>query len=134
LQVVIFIIDIFVHKTTTSIFVAVAGTTNGYVIKFLIFNLNWLFFFFFFFWFFYFFFQFLFFFPLFYFILVNLVHVRRHSTPHEQCSYCFGPYHHVKDCPTAEQFSKYSYEHMNTQFTRSRNELYCDSYNLGWSN
>jgi hypothetical protein len=45
-------------------------------------------------------------------------------TPHEPCSYYYSPYHHVKDCPTAGQFSNYSYEHMNTQFSRPRNEPY----------
>jgi hypothetical protein len=47
-------------------------------------------------------------------------------TPHGPCSYCYSPYHHVKDCPTAGQFSNYSYEH--------RNEPYCDFDHLGWSN
>jgi hypothetical protein len=55
-------------------------------------------------------------------------------TLHGPCSYCYSPYHHVKDCPTAVQFSSYSYEHMNTLFSRSRNDPYCDSYDLGWSN
>jgi len=55
-------------------------------------------------------------------------------TPHEPCSYCYSPYHHVKDCPTAGQFSNYSYEHMNTQFFGPRNEPYCDSYDPAWSN
>jgi hypothetical protein len=40
----------------------------------------------------------------------------------------------LKDCPTAEQFSNDFYEHMNTQFSRPKNEPYCDSYNPGWSN
>jgi hypothetical protein len=55
-------------------------------------------------------------------------------TPHEPCSYCYSPYHHVKDCPTVGQFSNYSYEHMNTQFSRPRNEAYYDSDHPGWSN
>jgi regulator of replication initiation timing len=55
-------------------------------------------------------------------------------TPHGPCSYCYSPYHHVRDCPTAEQFSNYSYEHMSTLFSRSRNNPYSDSYNLAWSN
>jgi hypothetical protein len=55
-------------------------------------------------------------------------------TPHEPCSYCYSPYHHVKDCPTAGQFSNNFSEHMNTQFSRPRNEPYCDSYDPAWSN
>lgn len=55
-------------------------------------------------------------------------------TPHEPCSYCYSPYHHVKDFPTAGQFSNYSYEHKNTQLSRPRNEPYSDSYDLAWSN
>jgi hypothetical protein len=35
-------------------------------------------------------------------------------TPHGPCSYFYSPYHHVKDCPTAGQFSNDFYEHMNT--------------------
>lgn len=53
-------------------------------------------------------------------------------TPHGPCSYCYSPYHHVKDCRTAGQFSNYSYEHMNPQFSRPRNEPYYD--HPGWSN
>jgi hypothetical protein len=33
-------------------------------------------------------------------------------TPHGPCSYCFNPYHHVRDCPEMRQFSNYHYEHM----------------------
>jgi hypothetical protein len=55
-------------------------------------------------------------------------------TPHGPCSYCYSPHHHVKDCHTVGQFSNYSYEHMNTQFSRPRNEPYCDSYHPEWSN
>jgi hypothetical protein len=55
-------------------------------------------------------------------------------TPHGPCSYCFSSYHHVKDCPTGGQFSNYFYKHMNTQFSRPRNEPYCDSYDPAWSN
>jgi hypothetical protein len=55
-------------------------------------------------------------------------------TLHGPCSYCYSPYHHVKDCSTAGQFSNYSYEYMNTQFSRSRNEPFCDSYHPAWSN
>jgi hypothetical protein len=43
-------------------------------------------------------------------------------------------YNHVRNCPTAGQFSNYSYEHMNRPFSRPRNEYYCDSYNPAWSN
>jgi hypothetical protein len=55
-------------------------------------------------------------------------------TPHGPCSYCNSPYHHVRDCPTAGQFSNYSYEHMNRPFSRPGNEFYSDSYNPAWSN
>jgi hypothetical protein len=44
-------------------------------------------------------------------------------TAHGPCSYFYSPYHHVKDCPTTGQFSNYSYEHMNTLFSRPRNDL-----------
>jgi hypothetical protein len=56
------------------------------------------------------------------------------STLHGPCSYCYSPYHHVRDCPTAGQFSNYFYEHMNTSFSRPGNDLYFDYYNLAWSN
>jgi hypothetical protein len=55
-------------------------------------------------------------------------------TPHGPCSYCYSPYHHVKECPTAGQFSNNFSEYMNTQFSRPRNEPYYDSYHPGWSN
>jgi hypothetical protein len=55
-------------------------------------------------------------------------------TPHGPCSYCNSPYHHVRNCPTAGQFSNYSYEHMNRPFSRLRNEFYFDSYNPALSN
>jgi len=55
-------------------------------------------------------------------------------TPHGPCSYCYSPYHHVKECPTVGQFSNNFSEHMNTQFSRLKNEPYCDSYHSGWSN
>jgi hypothetical protein len=55
-------------------------------------------------------------------------------TPHGPCSYCNSHYHHVRNCPTAGQFSNYYYEHMNRPFSRPRNEYYCDSYNPAWSN
>jgi hypothetical protein len=35
------------------------------------------------------------------------------STPQGPCSYCNSPYHYVRNCPTAGQFSNYSFEHMN---------------------
>jgi hypothetical protein len=40
----------------------------------------------------------------------------------------------VRNCPTAGQFSNYSYEHMNRPFSRQGNEFYSDSYNPAWSN
>jgi hypothetical protein len=55
-------------------------------------------------------------------------------TPHGSCSYCYNPYHHVRDYPTAGQFSNYSYKHINTLFSRSMNDPYFDSYNPAWSN
>jgi hypothetical protein len=76
-----------------------------------------------------------FFFPLYYYyFFVNLVLWGGIPTPHGPCSYCYSPYHHVKDCLTAVQFSNYSYEHMNTQLSRPRNDPYSDSYDPGWSN
>jgi hypothetical protein len=55
-------------------------------------------------------------------------------TPHGPCSYCNSPYHHVRNCPTAGQFSNYSFEHMNRPFSRPGNDFYFDSYNPAWSN
>jgi hypothetical protein len=55
-------------------------------------------------------------------------------TPHGPYSYCYSSYHHVRDCLTARQFSNYSFEHMNTLFSRPRNDPYFDSYNPAWSN
>jgi hypothetical protein len=55
-------------------------------------------------------------------------------TPHGPCSYCNSPYHHVRNCPTAGQFSNYSFEHMNRPFSRPENDFYSDSYNPSWSN
>jgi uncharacterized protein YPO0396 len=55
-------------------------------------------------------------------------------TPHGPCSYCNSPYHHVRNCPTAGQFSNYSFEHMNRPFSRPKNDFYSDSYNPSWSN
>jgi hypothetical protein len=55
-------------------------------------------------------------------------------TPHGPCSYCNSPYHHVRNCPTAGQFSNYSFEHMNRPFSRPENDFYSDSYNPAWSN
>jgi hypothetical protein len=40
----------------------------------------------------------------------------------------------IKNCPTSRQFSNYSYEHMNRQFSRPRNDHYFDSYDPAWSN
>jgi hypothetical protein len=54
--------------------------------------------------------------------------------PHGPCSYCNSPYHHVRNCPTAGQFSNYSFEHMNRPFSRPGNDFYSDSYNPAWSN
>jgi hypothetical protein len=55
-------------------------------------------------------------------------------TPHGLCSYCNSPYHHVRDCLIARQFSNYSYEHMSRPVSRPGNEFYSDSYNPAWSN
>jgi hypothetical protein len=54
-------------------------------------------------------------------------------TTHGPCSYCFNPYHHVRDFPEMRQFSNYHYEHMNTPFSRPGNDFYSDPYNPAWS-
>jgi len=54
-------------------------------------------------------------------------------TPLGPCSYCFNPYHHVRDCPEMRQFFNYHYEHLNTPFSRPGNDFYSDSYNSAWS-
>jgi hypothetical protein len=54
-------------------------------------------------------------------------------TPLGPCSYCRNPFHHVRNCPSTRQFCNYSYGHMNTSFSRLRDDNYFDSYNPTWS-
>jgi hypothetical protein len=42
-----------------------------------------------------------------------------HFNPHEPCSYCSNPHHQVGNCPSFGQFSNFSYEQMNTNFSSS---------------
>ena len=43
--------------------------------------------------------------------------------PHEPCSHCSNPYHSLGDCPHWGQFSNFSHEQMNTNFSNSGSEL-----------
>jgi hypothetical protein len=54
--------------------------------------------------------------------------------PHEPCSHCSNPHHSLGDCPHWGQFSNFSYEQMNTNFSNPRFELNSNFYNPDWSN
>jgi hypothetical protein len=54
--------------------------------------------------------------------------------PHEPCSYCFNPYHHVSDCLAFRQFSNLSCEQMNTNFSNLEFDSNSNFYNSDWSN
>jgi hypothetical protein len=54
--------------------------------------------------------------------------------PHEPCSHCSNPHHSLGDCPHWGQFSNFSYEQMNTNFSNLGFELNSNFYNPDWSN
>jgi hypothetical protein len=54
--------------------------------------------------------------------------------PHKPCSYCFNPYHHVSDCLPSRQFSNFSCEQMNTNFSNLGFDSNSNFYNPDWSN
>ena len=54
--------------------------------------------------------------------------------PHEPCSHCSSPYHSLGDCPHWGQFSNFSNEQLNTNFSSPGFELNSNFYNPNWSN
>ena len=54
--------------------------------------------------------------------------------PHEPYSHCSNPYHSLGDCPHWGQFSNFSHEQMNTNFSSSGSELNSNFYTPDWSN
>jgi exonuclease VII small subunit len=54
--------------------------------------------------------------------------------PHEPCSHCSSPYHSLGDCLHWGQFSNFSHEQMNTNFSSLGFESNSNFYNLDWSN
>jgi hypothetical protein len=54
-------------------------------------------------------------------------------TPYGPCSFCYDPYHHVRNCPSIRQISNYIFGHKNTSLSRPGNDSYFDSYNPTWS-
>jgi hypothetical protein len=61
-------------------------------------------------------------------------HVSHTYTPHKPCSYCSNPYHSDNNCPSWGQFSDFSYEQMNTNFSNLRYDSNSNFYNPDWSN
>jgi hypothetical protein len=54
-------------------------------------------------------------------------------TPYGPCSFCYDPYHHVRNCPSIRQISNNIFGHKNTSLSRTGNDNYFDSYNPTWS-
>ena len=54
--------------------------------------------------------------------------------PYRPCSYCFSPYHSFGNCPSWGQFSNFSHEQMNTNFSSPGFESKSNFYNPDWSN
>ena len=54
--------------------------------------------------------------------------------PHEPCSHCSSPYHSLSDCPHWGQFSNFSYEQLNTNFSSPGFESNSNFHNSDWSN
>jgi hypothetical protein len=54
-------------------------------------------------------------------------------TPYGPCSFCYDPYHHVRNCPSIRQISNNIFGHKNTSLSRPGNDSYFDSYNPTWS-
>jgi hypothetical protein len=53
---------------------------------------------------------------------------------HEPCSHCSSPYHYLGDCPHWGQFSNFSNEQLNTNFSSPGFESNSNFYNPDWSN
>jgi hypothetical protein len=54
-------------------------------------------------------------------------------TPYGPCSFCYDPYHHVRNCPSIRQISNNIFGHKKTSLSRPGNDNYFDSYNPTWS-
>jgi hypothetical protein len=54
--------------------------------------------------------------------------------PHGLCSYCPNPSHISSNCPSWGQFSNFSYEQMNTNFSSPGFESNLNFYNPDWDN
>jgi hypothetical protein len=54
--------------------------------------------------------------------------------PHESCSHYSSPYHSLGDYPHWGQFSNFSHEQMNTNFSSLGFESNSNFYNPDWSN
>jgi hypothetical protein len=54
--------------------------------------------------------------------------------PYEPCSHCSSLYHSLGDCPHWGQFSNFSHEQMNANFSSLGFESNSNFYNLDWSN
>jgi hypothetical protein len=54
-------------------------------------------------------------------------------TPYGPCSFCYDPYHHVRNCPSIRQISNNIFGHKNTSLSRPGDDSYFDSYNPTWS-
>jgi hypothetical protein len=54
--------------------------------------------------------------------------------PHELCLYCSNPYHSSSNCPSWGQFSNFSYEQMNINFSSPGFESNSNFYNPDWNN
>jgi hypothetical protein len=54
--------------------------------------------------------------------------------PHKPCSYCSNPHHSSSNCPSWGQGSNFSYEQMNTNFSRPSFDSNSNFYNSDWSN
>ena len=65
----------------------------------------------------------------------NPTNYPQNFNPREPCSHCSNPNHSLGNCPHWEQFSNFSHEQMNTNFSspgfESNSNFY---YNLDWSN
>jgi hypothetical protein len=54
-------------------------------------------------------------------------------TPYGPCSFCYDPYHHVRNCPSIRQISDNIFGHKKTSLSRPGDDSYFDSYNPTWS-
>ena len=64
----------------------------------------------------------------------NPTNYTKNFQPHEPCSHCSYPNHSLGDCPHWGQFSNFSHEQMNTNFSNPGFESNSNFYNPDWSN